>query len=258
MSSLISKIKQHSFLFTQLVKRDFRKRYKNTILGIIWSLLAPLLNLAVMALVFTQFFGRNTPHYLVYLFCGNLVFSFFRESTTAGMTSIISNSALFSKLKVPKILFLLSENVASLLNFGLTIIILFIFVAIDGLPFTWKFFMLLYPVLFETIFNVGIGLILATAYVFFRDMGYLYGITTQLIMYMSALFYNINSYPESTQKYFYCNPVFVYIKYFRDIIIDGKIPSLTMHILCLVYALVAFLVGLLLYKKNNYKFLYYI
>ena len=72
---MIAKIKRYQFLFEELVKRDFKKKYKRTVLGMAWSVLSPLLTLLVMCLVFTQFFGRNTPHYITYLFCGNLVFS---------------------------------------------------------------------------------------------------------------------------------------------------------------------------------------
>lgn len=255
---IAKKINQYKFLFSQLVKRDFQKKYKHTVLGMLWSLLAPLLNLAVMALVFTQFFGRGTEHYVIYLFCGNIVFSYFNAATNGGMTSLVSNAGIFSKLNVPKALFLLSNNIAALINFGLTLIVLFIFVAIDGLPFTWLFFLLIYAILFLMIFNIGVGLILSALYVFFRDLSYLYGIFTQLVMYMSAIFYNVQSYSEKMQMMFYCNPVYCYITYFRTVIIDGEIPSLMLHILCFAYAVVFLLIGVIIYKKNNYKFLYYI
>ena len=95
-------LKTHQYLFEELVKRDFKKKYKRTVLGMVWSLLSPLIMLLVMRLVFTQFFGRTTPHYTIYLFCGNLVYSFFSESTTQGMTSLLSNASIFTKVNVPK------------------------------------------------------------------------------------------------------------------------------------------------------------
>ena len=107
---MIEKIKKHQFLFEELVKRDFKKKYKRTVLGMAWSILSPLLTLLVMRLVFTQFFGRNTPHYTIYLFCGNLVFAFFNESTTQGMSSLMSNASIFTKVNVPKYLFLFSKK----------------------------------------------------------------------------------------------------------------------------------------------------
>ena len=125
--SIFEKLKRHQFLFEELVKRDFKSKYKRTTLGIAWSMLSPLLQLAVMALVFTSFFGRTTPHYVIYIFSGNLVFSYFSEATNQGMTALEQNAHIFSKVNVPKYIFLLSKNVASLINFGLTLIIYFIF-----------------------------------------------------------------------------------------------------------------------------------
>ena len=115
---MLKKFKHNQFLFEELVKRDFKKKYKRTILGMAWSVLSPLLLLLVMRLVFTQFFGRDTPHYTTYLFCGNLVFSYFRESTNEGMSSLLGNAKIFSKINVPKYLFLFSKNIQTLINFG--------------------------------------------------------------------------------------------------------------------------------------------
>jgi ABC-2 type transport system permease protein len=106
-NKIISDFKKNEFLFSELVKRDFKKKYKRTYLGMLWSVLSPLLTLLVMSLVFTNFFGRTTPHYTIYLFCGNIVFSFFSDATNGGMGSLMSNSAIFTKINVPKYLFLL-------------------------------------------------------------------------------------------------------------------------------------------------------
>ena len=175
---MLQKIKKNQFLFEELVKRDFKTKYKRTILGVGWSLLSPLLTLLVMRLVFTQFFGQNTPHYTTYLFCGNLVFSYFSESTSQGMTSLISNAGIFAKVNVPKYLFLFSKNVQTLINFGLTLCIFFVFCALDHITFTWKFILLLYPILCLMMFNIGVGLVLSALFVFFRDVQYLWSVFT--------------------------------------------------------------------------------
>lgn len=254
----IEKLKNYEFLFSELVKRDFKKKYKRTVLGMFWSILSPLLQLIVMAVVFTQFFGRRTEHYIIYLFSGNLVFAFFKDSTNGGMQSLMSNANIIKKINLPKYIFLLSKEVSSCINFALTLIIYFVFVAIDGIHFSFRFFMLLYPIALLLIFNIGVGFILSALFVIFKDTKYLYDIFTQLLMYLSAIFYTVDVYPESIQKYFYCNPVYVYITYFRQIVIDGVIPSATIHGLCFAYAAAALIIGALIYKKYNYKFLYYI
>lgn len=256
--NIILKLEQNRFLFEELVKRDFTKKYRRTILGMLWSIIGPLATLGVMALVFSNFFGRSTPHYIIYMFCGNLLYSFFKESTSTGMTALVDNASIFSKVNVPKYMFLLSKNVSAMINFGINLIILFLFAAADGIAFSWKFILLIYPVLLLAVFNIGMGLILSASYIMFRDIKYLYDIFTLLLMYISAIFYTIDSYPENIQKLFYFNPIFVYIKYFRTIIIDGEIPSLMLHLLAAAYALIVLIVGMVIYVKNNYKFLYYI
>lgn len=255
---MIQKLKRYQFLFEELVKRDFKKKYKRTVLGMAWSVLSPLLTLLVMRLVFTQFFGRSTPHYTTYLFCGNLVFSFFNESTSQGMHSLMGNAGIFTKVNVPKYLFLMSKNVQCLINFGLTLCVFALFCVLDHITFTWKMICLIYPVLCLILFNIGVGLVLSALFVFFRDIQYLWSVFTQLLMYMSAIFYTTDGFSPLIQKVFYINPVYVFISYFRKIVIDATIPSLGIHLLMLADALVVLGIGCLIYKKYNHKFLYYV
>jgi len=249
---------KNQFLFEELVKRDFKVKYKRTVLGMGWSILSPLLTLLVMNIVFSHFFGRGMKHYTIYLFCGNLLFNYYREATSNGMNSLMSNSRIFSKINVPKYIFLLSRNVTSLINFGLTLIVFFIFCIVDRVEFGIHFLALIYPIICMVIFNLGIGLILSALFVFFRDMSYLYDIFTMLLMYLSAIFYTVDIMPEKYQTMFLLNPVYVYIKYFRTVVLDGQVPSFELHLLGAFYAVMAILVGAWIYKKYNYKFLYYV
>ncbi len=254
---MIEKFKKYRFVFEELIKRDFKKKYKRTVLGMGWSLVSPLLQLLVMGIVFTQIFGRDIPHFIIYMFSGNLIFGFFREATMGGMTSLVHNSAIITKINVPKYLFLLAKISASLINFLLTLCIYFIFVAIDGIIFSPRFFLLIYPVICLLIFNIGIGAILSALYVFFKDIQYLYDIFIMLLLYVSAIFYSVDMFPDKYQLLFNFNPIYVYIKYFRQVVIEGIMPSLQHHVLCLIYALLALITGAWIYKKNNYKFIYY-
>ena len=255
---LFRRLKTHRFLFEELVKRDFKKKYKRTVLGMAWSVLSPLLLLLVMKLVFTQFFGRSTPHYTIYLFCGTLLFSFFSESTTQGMSSLLSNAPIFTRVNVPKYLFLLSKSVQCLINFGLTLCVFFVFCAADRITFTWRFLLLLYPICGLTLFNLGLGLILSALFVFFRDVQYLWGIFTQLLMYMSAIFYTVDGYGPTVRCLFLLNPLYLFIRYFRKIILEAAVPSVWFHLLMLADVVLALGIGCLMYKKYNAKFLYYV
>ena len=255
---MLERLKKHKFLFKVLVKRDFTRKYKRTVLGMAWSILSPLMNLLIMWLVFSHFFGNNVNHYAIYLFTGQLVFSYFSDATNMGMSSLLNNAGIFTKVNVPKYLFLFSQNVSSLINFGLTMVIYFIFVAVEGLPFTWKFLLLLYPVLCLVVFNTGLSLVLSALQVFFRDMQYLWGILTQLIMWLSAIFYSIDTFPLHVRNLFLFNPLYLYIRYFRKIVLDGVIPSLGFHVAAGAYALLFFALGCHMYRKYNQEFLYYV
>ena len=255
---MLKRLKKNQFLFEELVKRDFKKKYKRTVLGMAWSVLAPLLQLLVMSLVFTHFFGRTTPHFVVYMFCGTLVFNFFSDATKGGMGTIMSNAGIFTKVNVPKYLFLLSRNVQALINFGLILIVFFAFVAADHLPFTWKYICLLYPIGGLILFDIGVGMILSALFVFFRDIQYLYDVFTMLLMYMSAIFYNIDTYGETARKLFLLNPVYLFIRYFRKIVIEATIPSMWFHLLMAADVVIALGLGCFMYKKYNTRFLYYV
>lgn len=258
MGSLLHVYRKNRFMFEELVKRDFKQKYKRTVLGMGWSMLSPLLTLLVMKIVFTQFFGRNTPHYTTYLFSGNLVMAFFKEATKGGMNALTSNSSIFSKINVPKYLFVLSKNVSSVVNFAIILVVYFFFCATDHIQFGWHMFSLIYPVICLTLMNIGVGMVLSAMFVFFRDTSYLYDIFLTLLTYLSAIFYQVSIYPEHIQRLFLLNPVYCCIKYFRTVTIDSAIPSLAFHGLLALYTTVLLGAGMWIYKKYNHKFIYYI
>jgi len=253
----INRWQQYSFLFEELVKRDFKKRYKRTALGILWSVLGPMMQLAVIVLVFTHFFGRDIPHFVVYVFSGKMLFVYFKDSTGQGMQSLMANSGIFTKIRVPKYLFLLSKNISTLVNFGLILFVYFLFVIIDGIPLHPRFILLIYPLITLTIFNIGVGLILSALFVFFKDIQYLYDIFTMLLMWLSAIFYDISTFSLTIQRLFLLNPVFAHIHYFRLVVLHGVTPAWHIHLICALYAIVAISLGGYFYKKFNYRFIYY-
>ena len=216
------------------------------------------MTLFIQRLVFLHIFGRTTPHYTIYLFAGNLVWSYFRESTIGGMNALVTNASIFSKVNVPKYIFVLTKNVSAFINFCLTLIIFFLFVAIDQVAFSWSFLAIIFPIICMVIFNLGMGMILSALYMFFRDTTYLYDVFLTLLMYLSAIFYTVDAFPEKVQKFFLLNPVYCYIKYIRVAVIDGSIPSLSFHLLCFAYAIIALVTGAVIYKKYNHEFLYYV
>ena len=255
---MFARLREHRFLFEELVKRDFKKKYKRTVLGVGWSMLMPLLMLLVMKVVFEQFFGRTMLHYTTYIFCGNVVFCWFSEATNHGMASLYGNASIFTKVNVPKYIFLFAGSIQTFINFALTLVVFFFFCWLDGVSFTWRFLLLAYPIMTMMLFNAGIGLVLSALFIFFRDIGYLWRVFIMLLMYGSAIFYTIDKFPPNLQLLFACNPVYRHIAYFREIVLAGSVPSLGTHLVLLGFAVAAFLAGAYMYKHYNTKFLYYV
>ncbi|MBE6825720.1 MAG: ABC transporter permease [Ruminococcus sp.] len=253
---ILEKVNRYKFLFSELVKRDFKQKYKRTVLGMVWSALSPICSFIILKFVFENFFGRG-EHYTTYLFIGIMVNSFFAESTNNGMFSLVANGGIISKVNVPKYIFLLSKNVSCLINFGITFVIFLVFAYIDHITFTPTMLLIVYPVLCLIVFNIGVGLILSALFVFFRDIQYIYSIFTQLLYYVSAIFYTVDALPEHVQKILMINPIYDYISYVRIVTINGVVPDLTLHLLCAGYALLMLVIGMIVYKVNNYKFVFY-
>lgn len=249
--------RRHWFLLEELVRRDFTQKYKRTFLGVLWSVVAPVCSLLVMYFIFGRFFANTMSSYITYLFAGQIVFTFFSEGTRGGMASVLGNWMILSKINIPRYIFLLSQNIKALISFGINCGIFMIVALINGNELSLKYLTLIYPTVCLLIFNIGFSLLLATIYVFFRDAMYLYGVFTQLMSYFSAIFYNVNAFPEQIRWIFYLNPVYVYITYFRQIAIDGTIPSLLIHGLALLYAIVALVIGGYVFRKYEDRFIYY-
>lgn len=255
---MLEKMKKNRFLFEELVKRDFKKKYKRTVLGMLWSLLAPLLNVLILMFVFVNIFGRTQEHFIIYIFCGTLVMSFYTEATQGCMRALMANASIFTKINVPKYLFLLSKTFQAFINFALTLVIFIIFCIGDKIHFGIHMLSLIYPILCLLVFCFGVGMVLSALFVFFRDVEYLYGIFLTLLNYFSAIFYPVTIMSEHLRFIFYLNPIYVYIFYFRCVVIDGYIPSLAIHLLAAGYAAVLLLIGYLFYVKCNHEFLYYV
>ncbi len=159
----------------------------------------------------------------------------------------MNNASVITKINIPKYLFVLSQNVSALINFLLTVVVFFVFALLDGITLHPRMLMLFYPTLCLIIFNIGVGMILSALFVFFRDIRYLYSVFLMLLQYLA-----------SAQKLFLLNPIYVYIKYFRTIVISQQIPSPAYHALCAMYAVVLLIIGGVIYKKYNHQFVYYI
>lgn len=256
--------KKYSFLLKQLVSRDFKVKYKRSVLGIFWSLLYPVLTMAVMAIVFTNVFKFTTPgvNYLAYLMSGLVIFNYFSEASNLAMSSVVGNFSLINKVYMPKYIFPLSKCIFVGINFVLSLIPLYVILIATGtLDFSCLYWHLLLPYAFLCLFmfTLGIGLILSTVSVFLRDMFYIYGVVISLWTYLTPIMYDIAIIDHPVlQTLFKCNPMYWFIYFARRIMLFNTLPELNAWIYCLVLGLGTMLIGIFVFKKNQDKFIYYV
>lgn len=252
--------KKYSFLLGQLVSRDFKVKYKRSVLGVVWSLLYPVLNMAVMALVFSKMFKFSTPgvSYLTYVLSGLVMFNYFSEASNLSMSSVVANFPLINKIYIPKYIFPLSKCLFVGINFLLTLIPLYIVIIATGTGLNIYHLVLPYAYICLFVFTLGFGLILATVSVFLRDMFYIYGIVLTLWTYLTPIMYDISIISERIQKFFKLNPMYHYINFIREIILYHRLPSLQSFLVCGGSALIVLIIGLIVFKKNQDKFIYYV
>jgi ABC-2 type transport system permease protein len=245
---------------SQMISRDFKVKYKRSVLGVLWSLLYPLLMMSVMALVFSHMFkfSMEGVNYLVYLMTGLVMFNYFSEASNTAMTSIVSNFSLMTKVYIPKYIFPLSKCLFVSINFLLSLIPLLLIVVITGAPISIYYIFLPYVFICLLIFTIGIGFIMSSISVFLRDMFYIYGIILTIWNYFTPVFYDIHILPQKLQVLFKFNPLYQYITFARTILLDAKIPDLGSFIWCGFSSIVVFFIGCLIFKKNQDKFIYYV
>ena len=258
--NIIANFKKYSFLLKQLISRDFKVKYKRSVLGILWSLLYPVLNMAVMALVFSNIFKFSTPgvNYLVYVLSGLVMFNYFSEASNLSMSSVVANFPLINKIYIPKYIFPLSKCLFVGINFLLTLIPLYIVIFATGTGINIYHLVLPYAYICLFIFTLGVGLILATISVFLRDMFYIYGIVLTLWTYLTPIMYDISLISPKLQTFFKLNPMYHYINFIRRIILYNEMPSPLTFAVCAGSALLVLGIGLILFKKNQDKFIYYV
>lgn len=262
-----SNFKRYQFLMSQLISRDFKVKYKRSVLGVVWSLLYPVLMMAVMAMVFSQMFRFQVEgvNYLVYLMTGIVMFQYFSEASNTAMTSVVGNFGLLNKVYIPKYIFPLAKCLFVGINFVLTLIPWFILIILTqfGLgtypaSINWYYLLLPYIFLCLFIFTVGMGLFLSCISVFLRDVFYIYGIILTIWQYFTPVFYTIEILPPSLQSLFKFNPLYQFITATREIVLYGRCPSITSIVVMGVMAVGTLLIGGYIFKKKQDKFIYYI
>lgn len=260
MSNLLSSAnaRRNWFTITSLVSRDFKLKYRRSALGVLWSVLNPLLMMIVLSVVFSAFFKFSIENYPLYVILGNVMFALMADSTSGAMNSIIESSSLIKKIRIEKLIFPLEKVLFQLVNFCISLIavaaVMIFFQVMPHVSLLALPLLLLYVVLF----SAGVGMALSALSVFFRDVCHLWGVIITAWTYATPLFYPVEILPEWAMPFMQYNPMYHYVTYFRDLILNGTVPGLQENLLCLGMAVVAFAVGLLIFKKTEKKFILYV
>lgn len=255
---LFSTLGRFRHLLFLMVKRDFVTRYRRSILGILWSLLNPLLTMLVLTMVFSTIFRFDIEYYPLYLLSGQLIFNFFNESTTLAMGSVTGSANILKKVYVPRYVFPLSRILSSVVNLLFSFLAFMIVFIILGHQWYWTMLLVPVAIIYIFIFALGIGMLLSALAVFFRDINYIYTIGTTLLMFLTPIFWPVSILEPRVYHLIYMNPMFHFVNYFREVALFGNVPGLWPNILCLTFAMAAFGVGLAVKIKQQDKYILYL
>ncbi len=265
--NILFNFKRYWFLMTQLISRDFKVKYKRSVLGVLWSLLNPILMMAVMAVVFSQMFKFKVEgiNYLVYLMTGLIMWNYFAQASNMAMSSVVENFTLINKVYIPKYIFPIAKCLFIGIDFCLTLIPWLGIIALSyvGLGeytchFNINYIVLPYIFICMFLFTCGIGLLISCLSVFLRDVFHIYGIALTLWNYLTPIFYSIEILPKKLQFLMQFNPMYQFIDSARLIVLYNKMPSLATLGIIGAIAVVTLLIGSFVFKKKQDMFIYYV
>lgn len=249
---------RYRHLLKNLVNRDIKVKYRRSVLGIAWSVLNPLFMMLIMTAVFSYLFRFEIAYFPVYLLCGQTTFNFFSEATNLAMDSILGNNALIKKVYVPKYIFPLEKVLFSCINTLFSLIPLFAVTLIMQVPITPWAILFPIPILLLAVFNFGVGTLLASLVIFFRDIKHLYGVIVLALTYLTPIFYPIDILPSWMLTVVRLNPIYWYVAMVRQVLLYGQAPTLWQWVITIGCAVVAVILGLLVLKKTQDRFILYI
>jgi len=249
---------RYRFLLQNLVSRDFKVKYRRSVLGILWSILNPLLMMLVITAVFANIFRFEVEYFPVYYLTGILIFNFISEATNGSMLSILNNHNLIKKVYIPKYIFPLQKCIFAFINMLFSTIAVIAVILILGLTVRPTALLFWVPMIYALIFSIGLGLILSTLAVFFRDITHLYTVWITAWMFLTPIIYPIEQVPESVRLIIYFNPMFHFIDYLRNVVMHGTVPGMIENLICLAFAVGFLILGLAMFKWKQGRFILYI
>ncbi|MCI8449160.1 MAG: ABC transporter permease [Eubacterium sp.] len=249
-------LKRYSFLIRQLVSRDFKIKYKRSVLGVMWSFFNPLLTMGVQYIVFSKLFQRGVVNYPVYLLSGVVLFNFFSESSNVAMYAITGNANLIKKVYVPKYIYPLSKVLSTLVNLVIAMIPMILMTVGTGIHITKAWLLIPFVLICLLLFCLGVSLMLSAFLVFFRDIQFIWSVFLTAMNYITPIFYPESILPEPMLHLVKLNPMYNYIDFFRTIVIDGISPEPRSYALCFAISVIFLTIGVLIFRKMQDRFVF--
>jgi ABC-type polysaccharide/polyol phosphate export permease len=258
MIELVRETYRYRELIWALALKDLKIRYKRSVLGFLWALLNPALLMLVLTLVFSTVLRFPIPHYAIFLLSVLLPWTFFSQSLSYAVESIVGNGDLIKKVKVAKLVFPMAAIVSNLINFGLSLIPLALLVLLMRHPFYWTWLYLPVPLLALTIFTMGMAFFFAVANVYYRDVAHILQIVLSAWFYVTPIIYSLDFIPTKHQWLFKLNPIIYVINGFRLSVYYGLLPKAPSIIASFVCAFVSLFIGFAIFRKNQDAFVFYV
>lgn len=263
--SFVADFKRFMPLLKNLVSKDFKIKYRRSVLGVAWSVLNPLLTMLVLTVVFKMILRIDVgTDFATYYIVGSSLWNFFSESTSTALGSILTSGALIRKVYIPKYIFPIEKCVFSLVNFSFSLVAVLAVMLIRGVYPTWTTLLFPLPVLYCFIFVCGMSLFLSAVTVYFRDVQHLYGVLLTMWIYLTPMLYPMSLLKDLPQNFQFIerivmyNPMTHYVEFFRDVVMRATIPSFKENIVCLAMSLITFAFGALVFKKAEGKFIFHL
>ena len=261
LTTVVRMIRKYRFLLKTLVRRDFKIKYKGSVLGVIWSFLNPLIMMLVYFFVFSTIFRSNTPNFAVYLMSGVVLYNYCSDATTLGMQAIVGNAGLITKVYLPKYIYPLSKTISSSINLVISTAALFVVMAFTGAPIGACLLRL--PVLLALlclliVFCSGLGMLLSCCLVFFRDIQFLWSVFLTIWNFMTPIFYTESIIPAKFLGIYHLNPLYQFVTAVRTITLEGRAPLPANILWCILASAASFLLGAWVFHRYQDRFVLYL
>jgi ABC-2 type transport system permease protein len=250
--------KRYGYLLRMLVARDFRVKYKASVLWVLWSFLNPLLMTGVYYFVFNTLFHSDIPCFTAYLMSGIIVFNYFSDATNLGLNAIVGNASLIAKVAMPRFIYPLSKVLSSGINLAVSLIPLLGVMLLSGVAIHRSILLLPFALVLLMVFCTGMALLLSAAMVFFRDTQFLWGLMLTVWNFLTPIFYPESIIPASLRTLYHCNPLYQLIFFLRSITIGGVSPTPVTFLYCLLAAFATLGVGWLVFRRTQDRFVLYL